>query len=93
MGAGRPAPWGTNEGPARRAGGPGGGGGGAWARWTWAAVGHGRCLRTPWAGPGGKCVGEGGGMDGRHPAGPAPAATKFESMNNLHPNLVLTAKY
>ncbi len=66
---------------------------GARARWTWAAAGRGRGLGTPWADPGGKCVGKGGAVDERHPVGPAPVATKLESMNNLHPNLVLTAKY
>ncbi len=30
---------------------------------------------------------------GRHPAGPAPAAPKLEAMNNLLPNLVVTANY
>ena len=38
-------------------------------------------------------VGKGGGVDGRHPAGPAPAAPKLEAMNNLLPNLVVTANY
>ena len=57
------------------------------------ATERGKGLGTPWAGPGGVCVGKGGGVDGRHPAGPAPAAPKLEAMNNLLPNLVVTANY
>ena len=37
--------------------------------------------------------GKGGGVDGRHPAGPAPAAPKLEATNNLYPNLVVAANY
>ena len=54
-----------------------------------AGEGTGDALGGPWGGWGGK----GGGVDGRHPAGPAPAAPKLEAMNNLPPNLVVTANY
>ncbi len=77
--------WGRGRGP----GGPGRRRGGA----RGGATERGKGLGAPWAGPGGMCVGKGGGVDGRHPAGPAPAAPKLEAMNNLHPNLVVTANH